>query len=87
MSDTAPRSPEERRRCWPTRAAKRGKHYGPSARDRHEHRYGMSKVGLVPTTFAEVPVSPVVMRELWPLAGGRGIEVGAAGVSHQRHSR
>ncbi len=27
---------------------------------------GMSELGLVATTFAEVQVSPVVMRKLWP---------------------
>ena len=48
---------------------------------------GMSEVGLVATTFAEVAVSPVVMRKLRPtLAGGRGVEVGAAGFGHQRRS-
>ena len=64
---SAARTREERRRCWPTRccAARRGatallRVTGTSADT------GRSEVGLVATAFANVPVSPVVMRKLRP---------------------
>ncbi len=45
----------------------------------------MSEVGLVATTFADVPVSPVVMRKLRPTwQEKRRVEVGAAGVGDER---
>ena len=48
---------------------------------------GMSEVGLVATTFAEVPVSPVVdAKAAAHLAGRRRVEVGTAGLGHQRRA-
>ena len=53
---------------------------------------GMSEVGLVATTFAEVPVSPVLMRKLRPTwqEGGESkweLLVSATGVEQQVDAR
>ena len=70
-------------------AAKRGRNDGPSAGDGHEYRYdSQSEVGLVATTFADVAVSPVVMRKLRPAWKENGeskweLLVSATGVEQQ----
>ncbi len=47
----------------------------------------MSEVGLVATTFADVPLSPVLMRKLRPSwkEGGES-NVGVAGIGHERRA-
>ncbi len=46
--------------------AKCGRNIGNAAGNRRKHGYKHVEVGLVPTTFADVIVSPVVMRKLRP---------------------
>ena len=69
-------------------AAKRSGNNGPFSSYGSQHRYEHAELGLVATTFADVVVSPVVMRKLRPTwqEGGEPtweLLVSATGVQQQ----